>query len=263
MSAQKDRYQKALDMALALAKARLRDELVALYLGGSYLRGDFIPGWSDIDITTIVKDEVWENESLKREFFKKCDTIRKEVENTYGIHVDIGLPLGTTSESVVHNKVNLALFLARIEQKLLFGQDVFKKAPNVDPERIPEWGKAATLQICDILLESLEREGTLKGKELVNLAKDAIVYLMKIAQNSLLMKGIVKLQKKEIVDAFGREYAFLESKGIVREAHELQLSWRQIFEGETDPQKLGRFIREAKVFTHEIKILALREKTAR
>jgi len=42
--------------------------LVALYLGGSYLRGDFIPGWSDIDITTIVKDEVWENESLKREF---------------------------------------------------------------------------------------------------------------------------------------------------------------------------------------------------
>jgi len=38
-----DRYRKALDMTLALSKERPHKELVALYLSGSYLRGDFIP----------------------------------------------------------------------------------------------------------------------------------------------------------------------------------------------------------------------------
>jgi len=69
-------------MALALAKERLQDEIMALYVGGSYLRGDFIPCWSDIDITAIVKDEIWQNEALKQEFFKKHETISKEVENS-------------------------------------------------------------------------------------------------------------------------------------------------------------------------------------
>jgi len=73
-----DRYRKALDMTLALSKERPHKELVALYLSGSYLRGDFIPGWSDIDITAIVKDEVWANESMKSQFFEKCKAICKE-----------------------------------------------------------------------------------------------------------------------------------------------------------------------------------------
>ena len=106
LKVKKDRYQKALDMTLALSKERLHKELVALYLSGSYLRGDFIPGWSDIDITAIVKDEVWANESMKRQFFEKCKAICKEVEDAYlGISIDLGTPLGTTSEAVFAKKV--------------------------------------------------------------------------------------------------------------------------------------------------------------
>jgi len=80
--------------------------------------------------------------------------------------------------------------------------------------------------------------------------------MMKIAQNSLFMKGIVKLQKKEIVETFEREYSHLESKRPVRDAYELHPSWKQISEGKIDPERLKSFVEETKVFTRNIKVMA-------
>ena len=254
---EKDLYKKALDMTLALLRERLQGELVALYLGGSYLRGDFIPGWSDIDITTIVKDEVWENESLKREFFRKCDIICKEVEDAYGIKVGLGFPMGTTSESVARNKVNLASFLSRTE-KLIFGRDIFKEARPIEPEKIPEWGRAATIWICDHLLDNFQHKETIGEENLLSLAKETVIYIMKIAQNSLFTKGIVKFKKKEIVDAFEREYSYLEFKEVVREAYELQLAWQ---EAKEDSKRLMNFIGDTKKFIQVLKRILVQEQS--
>ncbi len=38
-------------------RSKCRDEIVALYLGGSVARGDFVPGRSDIDIYAVARDD--------------------------------------------------------------------------------------------------------------------------------------------------------------------------------------------------------------
>jgi len=248
---ERNRYQKALDMTLALSKERLRSELVALYLSGSYLRGDFIHGWSDIDITAVVKDEVLTNESSKRQFFQKCKAICEEVEKAYpGVKIDLGNPLGTTSESVVRQKSNLSLFLLRQQQKMLFGRDILKEAPILGVERIPEWGKAATLWLCDHFLEILQAEQISEDKNLVKSARWAITDVMKIAQNSLFIKGIVKLRKEDVAESFENEFASFEFKDVVRQALQLQSTWE---EAERNSKKLIDFIGNAKKFTQALK----------
>ncbi len=75
-------YEDSVDEFVSIIERELADKVVAVYAAGSFARGDYKPGRSDIDLYIVVKEE---DEDLKRRLNELAKGIKdknlKEVEN--------------------------------------------------------------------------------------------------------------------------------------------------------------------------------------
>jgi len=131
------------------AKSIYKDDIIAVYVGGSVARGDFSPGRSDIDIyiiTTGKKKEI--REELKEEARKIA--VRK-LKDLIKLHQEpIGITLTTVHEIQAgnsflgagfeyHNFINTG--------KLLYGRDIKPLIPKPTREQEKALAKRALKEI--------------------------------------------------------------------------------------------------------------------
>lgn len=119
-------YEKSADEFASIIGRELADKVVAVYAAGSFARGDYKPGRSDIDLYIVVKEE---DEDLKRKLREIARGIEdknlKEVKNYHPEPLSLAI---TTLDEVRSGKSWLGLgweyHVFMREGKLLYGVDV-------------------------------------------------------------------------------------------------------------------------------------------
>jgi len=131
-------YKDSIDKFVGIIERELADKVVAVYAAGSFARGDYIVGRSDIDLYIVVKEE---EEGLKKKLYEICKEIEdknlKEVKNYHPEPLSLAI---TTMDEVKDGKSWLGMgweyhiFLR--EGRLLYGTDIkeFIQRPSRENE---------------------------------------------------------------------------------------------------------------------------------
>jgi len=130
-----------------------KDDIVAVYLGGSVARGDFSPGRSDIDIYVVVsqkKEEI--GEELKEAAGKIASERLKEL---FEVHQE---PIGITVTTVSEIQAGRSFLAAGFEYRnfmdtgrLLWGRAIKPLIPEPSREGEKASAKQALKEVCALL----------------------------------------------------------------------------------------------------------------
>lgn len=225
-----------------LAQRHLSHEVVALYLRGSASRGDSVPGLSDIDFFIVVRDGVLGNVFSRELFHSRLNPIVEDTRRRW--------PREASSFRVVplsHLFTNpVGSFLTGIDARLLLGSNVLGRIPLPSPSDLSRFGCAEFDRFSSYWARRAD-EGRILG-ELSEEAAYQQYVVLKLAQTALLSKGILKVRKQEVADAFAKEFPDFDLTHIVDQAQRLRLTW-------PTPRKeeMGSFVHEATLFPHTLR----------
>lgn len=187
----RENYEDAVNEFVSIIERELADKVVAVYAAGSFARGDYKPGRSDIDLYVVMKQE---DEGLKRKLHEIARWIEdknlKEVKNYHPEPLSLAI---TTLDKVKSDKSWLGLgweyhvFLR--EGKLLHGTDV--------KEFIRKPARENEILLAKEFLRSLKR-----GHEIYRLF--SVVF--RATSIFLSLSGVYVAAKENIVKEFKTAY---------------------------------------------------------
>jgi len=134
----KEDYDRAVDEFIGSIGSRFGEKVVSVYAAGSYARGDFVPGRSDIDVYVVTKVG---DSDVEKELRSLADPIvEKYLRDVKLIQPDV-LSLAVTSlEDVRAGKSWLGIgweyYAFKRESKLLYGEDIRPLIPEPNPKAI-------------------------------------------------------------------------------------------------------------------------------
>jgi predicted nucleotidyltransferase len=201
----------------------------SLYLSGSLVRGDYVSGFSDLDLI-VVGERIVDTEvkTLKKQLSKTLQGIEVSI-STYSV-------LGIERERVES-------YLLSMDSVLVAGADILAATQTPSKEEIIAYGtRMLDRQIDDWIKYSEERTPSL-----VDEAPGNIYMVLKLAQTALLAKGIVCLGAREILSEFSEQFEGQQLVSYVREAYELKTSWKM---ARTDIERLESFAGKATGFAY-------------
>ncbi len=224
MLSKKD-YLEAIEEVIEECKAPIyKDDVVAIYLGGSVARGDFSPGRSDIDIYIVVSGK---KEEIEKELKDKTRKIAiKHLSALMEVHSEpIGISLTTIDEIKegkswlgsgfeYHNFINTG--------KLLYGGEIKTLIQKPTREQEMALARQALGGICSLIKHlSYSSES---GNDM--LVSQAFSTIFRTASLSLCGEGKYVSGKKETVLAFQEIYA-QESElcRVISQSFELWEKW--------------------------------------
>jgi predicted nucleotidyltransferase len=187
----------------------LRRDLHSLILFGSYVRGDFVDGVSDIDFLAVFRTAREGNLRRLREILEDCTSgiPRKLVDAPWELLENLddpmrkGFPyklLTVYQEDFIRNHV------------VVYGEEISDLLPRYDKEELLSWR-------AERLLDSISRfEG---DPEILKLSAGEVARLMAIANGA---KGIAKDEILSVLEALGDEDA-LEVYRTYVEGRELEV----------------------------------------
>lgn len=226
------------------AKSIYKDDIIAVYVGGSVARGDFSPGRSDIDVYIITsgkKKEIWEE--LKEEARKI--TVRK-LKDLMKLHQEpIGITLTTVHEIQTgnsflgagfeyHNFINTG--------KLLYGCDIKPLIPKPSREQEKALANRALKKIYSLIIKHLPYTSEIDQDKLTCAVFSTI---FRTACVALCGEGRYVSGKREAVSAFHEVYA--QESGLCRiisKSFELWEEWQTRTLTKEELQQLMRFYLE-------------------
>jgi predicted nucleotidyltransferase len=181
----------------------------AIYVGGSFARGDFVPGRSDVDLYVVGK------ERNKEELQKRLTKEARKVEQKYfvdlkRIHDEVLSIEVTTLEEMKNGRSFLGAgfeyhnFIAR--DKLLWGEDVkdIIPKPTREGERKSAWNFLKKIYELIPKWEEQIKSFTEENKE--RMIRQAFSLVFRGSAIALCGNGIYVSGKKEVADAFKQTY---------------------------------------------------------
>lgn len=202
-----------------------KKELHSIIMGGSYIRGDLIPEWSDLDAIFVLK-----NNTDKKKVRRRADKISKK----YGIRFNPRLIHKKELDNLEKLQLKvLIFFLPKYESKAIFGKKETIKLPR---KTIEKKSKEALIEIKKFLEDLYE-----------NSTKDQIV--MRGIRNCFNIVKIVLLKNGTIVSSYedtikkGRKI-----KNIDKLKHFLKIrdNWNK------EKINYSKTIKEIKKFTNDL-----------
>jgi len=187
-------------------KSSYKDDIIAIYVGGSVARGDFSPGRSDIDIYVVTSGKKEEIEKKLKEETRKIATRR--LSALVELHPEpIGISLTTVDEIQggksflgagfeYHNFINTG--------KLLYGRDIKPLIPKPTRKQEKALAKRALGEIYSLMNKHSSCTSELDKDKLVCQVFSAIFRTASIA---LCGEGKYVSGKRETVLAFHEIYA--------------------------------------------------------
>jgi predicted nucleotidyltransferase len=136
--ASKEDYDRAVDEFIGSIKSGLSEKVISVYATGSYARGDFVPGRSDIDIYVVTKVSDSDVEKELRSFADPI--VEKYLRDVKLIQPDVLSLAVTNLEDIRAGKSWLGIgweyYVFKRESKLLYGEDIRPLIPEPDPKAI-------------------------------------------------------------------------------------------------------------------------------
>jgi predicted nucleotidyltransferase len=222
-----------------LCKKSLGEDLVALYLLGSYYRGDGAPGLSDLDFYAVLSES-----RDKSEVEEKLDIMLKELRGVYP-KFDFSLRLDAESDAIASGCDG---FITSRDSKLLLGADILNNIPTPSSEELKDYGKRMVIRLCDDWMEAEKIRRVPQSLE--DAANGAQYMVLKIAQNALFARGLLIFAKKDIVDEFVRGYGDFYLGNFALEAYDVRLKWEVV---RHDGERLESFVEKALAFSQAFK----------
>lgn len=206
-----ENYNRALDFFIKACKEKLGDKVRNITLFGSVARGDTINGFSDIDLIIVLKKS-----TLLRK--RKYETILRQLVED--VRKETNVEIGEVN--IVHSGSLFKtpkIFLPR-EGRTLYGKKLVENQPILQDEKEV---KETAIKMIDTLFDEWNRKWS--NASILTKGKIAAKYCIKNAQNALLLKGIVRLKKKDIAETFEEKYQNLPHNRLPSKAHQLMLDW--------------------------------------
>ena len=183
-------YKTCIDKAVFLARQIYKDNLVALFLGGSTAKGNCIEGWSDIDLYIITNTLDLES---NKEFYEKSKKYKIHVGTTfYTVNMINNLEIDSKTFATFYEYHNYDV------NKIIYGNF---KVPNITYEQL-----LAVENDINNLVQSVQRE-------LFNYMIDRNSYKTLIKKTVVLMKVYLNQYCKKY--SFGYRNVCIDYKNLV------------------------------------------------
>ncbi|RLF05467.1 MAG: hypothetical protein DRK00_04350 [Thermoprotei archaeon] len=202
-------YRRAVEELVRVIAEEFGDAVVAVYVAGSFARGDFLPGRSDVDVYVVLSRDGEVSEGIRRR--------AKEIERRYLSEVmDYNPePLGvtmTTLEEVKSGRSWLGMgweyHIFQREGRLLYGRDIRGLIPRPSREEEVEMAKA--------FLRKLNKR--YEVNRLFHLVfRSASIFLS--------TRGVYVASKRRVVEEFKRLYPGERASRLLERALELWNTW--------------------------------------
>jgi predicted nucleotidyltransferase len=206
----------------------------SLYLSGSLARGDFVEGFSDIDLVAIGK------KIDDREIRKLRTWVNKELEE-YELEVSIK-PYNISD--IEKDKVEA--YLISQDSQLLVGEDILSRISKPDREDIVSYGT----RVLDRQIDDWIRHSDEEIPYSIDEVSGSIYMVLRLAQSYLLTMGVICYGSKQIYSEFSSQVMDEELVSFVREALELKTSWNLV---QADRERLESFYRKAIRFAYHLR----------
>lgn len=149
-----ENYHDAVSELIEVITGRYRNSIKAIYAGGSFARGDFVPGRSDIDIYVVVSDGM---EELQRDL--QCEALRMEKKHFEELKSIFDEVLGVTVTTLREIQEGRSFLGAGFEYsnfikegRLLWGEDIKVLIPKPPPEKQKESARNYLDKVYEMVL---------------------------------------------------------------------------------------------------------------
>jgi predicted nucleotidyltransferase len=232
---QEDYYDAVHELVRVIAE-KYGDKVDSVYAGGSFARGDFVPGRSDIDIYIVLRDGKEELEAgMKREALETEKRRFKELKSV----VDAVLDITVTTEKEVEGGQSFlgagfeySNFVK--EGKLLWGKDIKPLIPRPTQEKQKQSAETYLKKIYETV-SSQERSFKLlrwiplklvprKSKE--RWIREAFNLTFRTGAVFLGSNGVYVSKKEDIVNAFNQYVKKEELCSVFTTALSLWQKWK-------------------------------------
>lgn len=207
-------YDKAVDEFVNSIRDRLGEKIVSIYAAGSYTRGDFIPGRSDIDIYVVTK--VNEPNIEKELQLYVNDVVKKYLQDVKTVQTDVISIASTSLEDMKTGKSWLGIrweyYVFTRESRLLYGEDIRPLIPR------------PSLQAIYASAQDVLKSMVFSRRKFVYYVFSMIFRMLAIF---LSMREVYVAAKLDVLREFSRLYP--DEKGAVsavQRAYELWNVWR-------------------------------------
>lgn len=205
-------YYDAVNELIEVLTGRYRKSLKAIYAGGSFARGDFVPGRSDIDIYVVAENR---KEELQRELQKEVLKIEKKRFTDLRSILDEVLGISVTTLKEIQEGTSflgLGFEYSNFvrEGKLLWGEDIKKLIPKLPSEKQKESARKYLDEVYEMVSNQERSFKWLKWvpfklvskKNKLRWTRQAFSLTFRTAALFLGSKGVNVSRKEDIVSAF-------------------------------------------------------------
>ena len=185
------------------------NEIKAVYAGGSFARGDFVPGRSDVDLYVVGR--VRNKEELQKTLTEEARKVEKKYfEDLKRIHEEVLGVEVTTLEEIKNGKSFLGAgfeYHSFINTgKLLWGEDVKSIIPKPTRKQEKESAKNFLKKSHKVIAKWQEQIRSFTEENKERMTRQAFSLIFRSAAIVLCGNGVYVSRKEEIVTAFKGEY---------------------------------------------------------
>jgi len=226
MAFSQDRYEKAANLLIKLCKKSYGNRLSSIILYGSSAVRDPVPGFSDLDVMLIM-----ENHARGPQDDATLRGIKEMVKQRTGVQIHEAWVFG---KSLL---LKVPTIWETLSARTIYGEPIIEKAP------LPDSHERTSIKMMHDLRTQWERKRD--NLDLREKARTALSQTLKFAQNALLYQGMVKLAKREVVDAFEENFRNFRMRHFPRRAYEGILAWEKL---KNDEERLRQLVMEFENF---------------
>jgi predicted nucleotidyltransferase len=250
-------YYDAVNELIEVITKTYRNGLKAIYAGGSFARGDFVPGRSDVDIYIVAENR---KEELQRELQGEALKIEKKRFTDLRSILDevLGISVTTLKEiregtSFLGSGFEYSNFIK--EGKLLWGEDIKTFILEPSQERQKESAKNNLGKVYEIVSNQEKYFKWLKWIPFVFVPKakkerwtrQAFNLIFRTAALFLGSKGVYVSKKEDIASAFKQHVKEEKLRKIISYASSLWEKWKnEPLNNKETKQLLGNSIKIVK-----------------
>lgn len=222
-------YFDAVNKLVDVIIDKFEDKIVAIYAGGSFARGDFVPGRSDIDIYVVAR------ENYKGQLQKSLDEEARKIETKYfdDLRCILDEVLGVSVTTLEEIQNGQSFLGSGFEYhnfiktgRLLYGKDIKDHIPKPTREQEKKSAQRMLKKLSDFIKTQQEILLNIDKENPDKLTRQAFATIFRSASIALCGAGMYVSGKQEIVTFFKQKYPNKRELGeILQNAFRLWKKW--------------------------------------
>lgn len=226
----REEFVNAVNELISTVVDRHGDQIEAIYAGGSFARGDFVPGRSDVDLYVVAKKQ--DGKKLQKKLAQEARKLEEEyfpsLKQIHGAVLGIEV---TTLDEITAGKSFLGAGFEHhnfiVTGRLLWGNNVKDIIPKPSRKAERESAQNYLMKAFKLVTRWEKQTRSLTERNKGRLARQAFSLIFRGAAIVLCGNGVYVGGKEEIVDSFQRTFPDeRESNRILYYSFRLWEEWK-------------------------------------